>query len=429
MATVISALALSVVFLICNLSQTPAFADLVYEDGYSVTTVFDGNKLNIHPHSVLPQPGSSDLFLLDSTDSTVYALSIPESGEVSLQRLAGNGTAGYSDGDLSSAMFDKPKSFAVDARGNLYVADVKNHAVRKISKSGVTTIAGGFSNKAGKKDGSGKDATFSNDYELVFIPQRCALIVSDIGNSLVRQINLKAEDCSSDSQSALGSTTAWFLGVGISCLIGLIIGFVLRPYVIPHGGSRHRWYNRTWKRCQMSLGRPVLMLCFELRNAVVNSSSYSLLKQITYLTFSHLSLIFTSMFFPRIVEPQKPLEKPVSLLDLDNLDSSEPTKKYPRIVEVKDVPLLELDDTNTSKSSKPVAMANELKDLIHFDEGLLLSNKSESDFEDENETGSNGKIDGMIHANLCGFAELATATSSTEFPKSSLGLVAKRRVK
>nr|GMC94009.1 putative transcription factor WD40-like family [Ipomoea batatas]GMD26293.1 putative transcription factor WD40-like family [Ipomoea batatas] len=71
MATVISALALSVVFLICNLTPTPAFADLVYEDGYSVTTVFDGNKLNIHPHSVLPQPGSSDLFLLDSTDNTV----------------------------------------------------------------------------------------------------------------------------------------------------------------------------------------------------------------------------------------------------------------------------------------------------------------------------------------------------------------------
>lgn len=69
--------------------------------------------------------------------------------------------------------------------------------------AGVTTIAGGFSNKAGKKDGSGKDATFSTDYELVFIPQRCALIVSDIGNSLVRQINLKPEDCSSDSQSGI----------------------------------------------------------------------------------------------------------------------------------------------------------------------------------------------------------------------------------
>lgn len=170
------------------------------------------------------------------------------------------------------------------------------------------------------------------------------------------------------------------------------------------------------------------MLCFELRNAVANSSSYSLLKQIIYLSFSHLSLIFTSVFIPRIVEPQKPLEKPLSLLDLDDLDSSELTKKYPRIVEVKDSPLLELDDTNTSKSAIPDAVANELKDLIHFDEDLLFSK-----FEDENEaeknSGRKGKIDDMIQANLCGFAGLETTTSSTEFPKSSLGLAAKRRVK
>lgn len=69
--------------------------------------------------------------------------------------------------------------------------------------AGVTTIAGGFSKKAGKNYGSGKDATFSSDYELVFSPQRCALIISDIGNTLVRQINLKTDDCSTDSQSGI----------------------------------------------------------------------------------------------------------------------------------------------------------------------------------------------------------------------------------
>lgn len=239
MAPVVSPLALSIVFYISVLIPVPAFAEIVYEDGYSVSTLLDGNKLQIYPYSVLPKPGSSDLLLLDSTHSTVYTVSIPESGEVSAERLAGNGVGNYSDGDLNSAMFYKPKSFAVDARGNIYVADAKNkHSIRKISKSGVTTIVGGVSDAAGKKDGPGKEATLSDEYELVFIPQRCALIISDIGNRLVRQINLRADDCSSGSESVLGSTTSWFLGVGLSCLFGLIVGFVLRPFVIPHTGRQ-----------------------------------------------------------------------------------------------------------------------------------------------------------------------------------------------
>ncbi|CAH9120179.1 unnamed protein product [Cuscuta epithymum] len=239
MATLIHVLVISVFFYILSRTPSAAFAGIDYEDGYSVSTLFDGNKLQVYPHSVLPQPGSSDLFLLDSTHSTVYTVSVPESGEVSLERLAGNGMSNYSDGDLSSAMFYKPKSFAVDARGNLYVADAKNkHAIRKISKSGVTTIAGGVSDTAGKKDGSGKEATFSDEYELVFVPQRCAIIISDIGNRLVRQINLRAADCSTKSQSGLGSTMSWFLGVGLSCLFGLVVGFVLRPFVIPHTGRQ-----------------------------------------------------------------------------------------------------------------------------------------------------------------------------------------------
>ncbi|VFQ79368.1 unnamed protein product [Cuscuta campestris] len=430
MATVIPPLALSVVFCISALIPAPAFAEIVYEDGYSVSTLFDGNKLQIYPHSVLPKPGSSDLLLLDSTHSTVYTVSIPESGEVSAERLAGNGVGNYSDGDLSSAMFYKPKSFEIDARGNIYVADAKNkHSIRKIRKSGVTTIVGGVSDAAGKKDGPGKEATFSDDYELVFIPQRCAVIISDIGNRLVRQINLRADDCSSGSESVLGSTTSWFLGVGLSCLFGLVVGFVLRPFVIPHGGRRHHWYKGTWKHCLMSLGRQVPILFFELRSVVVNSVSYSLLKRIVYLSFSHFSLMFTPLFSSRrVVETWKLFEKPVSLLDLDHQSGREPSKTYPKIIEVKDVPLLDLDGTSTTTSEPPQSdlVADELKDLIHFDDGLLSSyngeTTSQKEGEDGKNSGGNSTIDSMVQANLSALAGLATTTSSTEFPKGSVCL-------
>jgi DNA-binding beta-propeller fold protein YncE len=53
-----------------------------------------------------------------------------------VKRLSGEGKTGYIDGEPGLARFNKPRSFAVDLRGNVYVADQQNHAVRKISTSG-----------------------------------------------------------------------------------------------------------------------------------------------------------------------------------------------------------------------------------------------------------------------------------------------------
>jgi hypothetical protein len=53
------------------------------------------------------------------------------------KRFSGNGSPGYEDGDVGSARFDKPRSFAVDIRGNVYVADRVNKVIRKISINGM----------------------------------------------------------------------------------------------------------------------------------------------------------------------------------------------------------------------------------------------------------------------------------------------------
>ncbi|CAK7339029.1 unnamed protein product [Dovyalis caffra] len=159
----------------------------------------DGHKLKINPHAV--QLRSSDLVVLDSSQSVFYTLPFPISQEsVVVKRLSGKGEKGYADGEPGLAQFNKPKSFAVDLRGNVYVADQLNHAVRKISNSGVTsTIVGNYSQK-GRQDGPGKTATFSSDFEVLFVPQICALLISDHGNQLLRQIDLKPEDCTGRHQ-------------------------------------------------------------------------------------------------------------------------------------------------------------------------------------------------------------------------------------
>ncbi|XP_015575823.1 uncharacterized protein LOC8274773 isoform X2 [Ricinus communis] len=225
-------------FILLHLPSNYVLGGLILEDGYTVTTIIDGHKLEINPHAVLSRPQSSDLILLDSSHSTIYTISFPISQESVVKRLSGDGVAGLSDGEPGSARFNKPRSFAVDNKGNIYVADRLNGTIRKITNSGVSTIAGGYSKGFGREDGPAQNATFSSDFEVAFVAEECALLISDHGNQLVRRLPLKPDDCATASHSALGAVSFWVLGLGLvmSCLIGIAIGFVIRPHIVPYTG-------------------------------------------------------------------------------------------------------------------------------------------------------------------------------------------------
>jgi streptogramin lyase len=61
-----------------------------------------------------------------------------------LERIAGTGKPGHRDGPARDATFNGPKGIAVGPKGDLWVADTENHAIRRIDIRGgvVTTVAG-----------------------------------------------------------------------------------------------------------------------------------------------------------------------------------------------------------------------------------------------------------------------------------------------
>ncbi len=103
--------------------------------------------------------------------------------------IAGNGTAGSADGSLAAARFKLPYDVDLDASGNMYIADSKNHKIRIITISNrVETLAG--SGTEGFLDGLAGDAMF-NDPTGIKVIHSELIYIGDTENNRIRVITFE----------------------------------------------------------------------------------------------------------------------------------------------------------------------------------------------------------------------------------------------
>jgi len=146
-----------------------------YNEGNALSAEFYG------PNGIVVD-GQGNVYVADFGNNVIRK--ITAAGVVST--FAGNGTAGFVNGTGTSSEFNNPAGIAIDASGNIYVADHGNNVIRKITSAGVVTTLAGFKT-GGYINGTGTAAAFDNPNG-VAVDATGNVYVADQGNSAIRKI-------------------------------------------------------------------------------------------------------------------------------------------------------------------------------------------------------------------------------------------------
>ena len=153
----------------------------------NLTTIFDELNVFNRPEG-LAFDSNGDLYFSDLGQNDIIKIALAD-GSLTATTYAGTGEEGDEDGPALSATFTTISEMVFDADDNLYVAD--NNSIRKISSTGeVSTLAG--STETGFMDGTGSEALFNFIWGMTMGPDN-HLYVTDIANCAVRRVSLTGD--------------------------------------------------------------------------------------------------------------------------------------------------------------------------------------------------------------------------------------------
>ena len=135
------------------------------------------------PNSVAVD-ASGNVYVADETGDTIRKVT-PVGLVSTLAGLAN--TAGSANGTGAAARFNHPEGVGVDLSSNVYVADQYNNTIRKITPAGVVSTLAGLAGAPGSTDGTGSSARFNNPSS-VAADAAGNIYVADYYNDTIRKI-------------------------------------------------------------------------------------------------------------------------------------------------------------------------------------------------------------------------------------------------
>ncbi len=128
-----------------------------------------------------------------------------------ISTVAGDGTQGFGGdgGAATAAQLNRPSGVAVDAGGNLFIADYGNHRIRKVTPGGIITTVAGFTSTGGfSGDGGAATAAQLNRPSGVAVDAGGNLFIADFNNHRIRKVSAPLTLTTSASPNPTCTTTS-----------------------------------------------------------------------------------------------------------------------------------------------------------------------------------------------------------------------------
>lgn len=177
---------------------------------------------------------SGNLYVADSGNNKIRK--ITPAGLVST--LAGSGLEGSIDGTGSAANFYAPSGVAVDGAGNVYVADRLNHKIRKITPGGVVSTFAG-SGVQGSADGTGTAASFAGPWGIA-VDASGNVYIADSGSNKIRKITPAGVVTTFAGSGTAGNTDGTGMTARFNFPVGVTVDASGTVYVAGGSGNNIR---------------------------------------------------------------------------------------------------------------------------------------------------------------------------------------------